>query len=51
MEEQILPQRKIFVQIVWINKYNNQKCVTIPYDSGIEKGDYVLIKKYEPKEK
>ena len=30
---------------VWKNKYNNQKLVTIPKESGIEEGDYVEIKK------
>ena len=27
------------------NKTNNQKQVTIPFDSGIKEGDYVEIKK------
>jgi len=30
---------------VWVNKANGQKLITIPYDSNIEKGDYVWIEK------
>ena len=35
------------IKKVWINKFNNQKCVTIPKDSNIQKGDYVFIDKVE----
>ena len=37
------------IKIVWGNKYNGQKCVTIPKDSGIEVGDAVQITKMEVK--
>lgn len=33
------------IQLVWINKANGQKLVTIPKKSKIEPGDYVEIKK------
>ncbi len=33
-------------RVVWINKSNNQKLVTIPSDSDIEGGDSVLVQKY-----
>jgi len=32
-------------KIVWQNKTNGQKLVTIPKDSNIESGDYVWIEK------
>lgn len=35
----------MIIQKVMENKYTNQKTVTIPKGSGIEKGDYVMIKK------
>ena len=34
-------------KIVWKNKYNGQKCVTIPKDCNIESGDFVWIEKVE----
>lgn len=37
------------IKIVWGNKYNGQKCVTIPKDSDIEIGDAVQITKMEVK--
>ncbi len=36
---------KKIIQKVWKNKTNNQKCVTVPKASDIEKGDYVYIEK------
>lgn len=33
------------IKKVWVNKYNNQKLITIPKDSNIEPGDYVQINK------
>ena len=33
------------IKQVWINKSNNQKCVTIPKGSEIKEGDYVSIEK------
>ena len=42
MKEQI-------IQKVWENKSNKQKAVTIPKDSGIEKGDHVIIRKVQIK--
>jgi len=36
---------KKIIMRVWVNKYNNQKGVTIPKDSRINKGDYVEVKK------
>jgi len=40
MEKQ---QNKKIIQKVWKNKGANQKLVTIPKDSDIQDGDYVLI--------
>jgi len=37
------------IQKVWRNKGNNQKLVTIPRNSDIKDGDYVIIKKIENK--
>jgi len=34
-------------RLVWKNKANNQKLVTIPKDSNIEAGEYVWIEKCE----
>ncbi len=38
------------VKIVWQNKSNKQKCVTIPKSSDIEAGDAVEIRKMEVKQ-
>lgn len=38
------------VKIVWENKSNGQKCVTIPKASDIEAGDAVQITKLEIKQ-
>lgn len=38
------------IRKVWLNKGTNQKIITIPKDSKIKKGDYVLIKKIEVKD-
>lgn len=38
------------IKIVWKNKSNGQKCVTIPKDSNIEAGDAVQITKLEVKQ-
>ena len=42
---------KAIVQKVWVNKYNGQKAVTIPKDSGIDPDDWVQITKLEEEEK
>ena len=39
-------EEKIIVK-VWVNKSSNQKMITIPKKCGIEKGDYVEVKKVE----
>ncbi len=38
------------IKIVWENKSNGQKCVTIPKNSDIEAGDAVQITKLEVKQ-
>jgi len=35
----------MIIQKVMQNKHTKQKTVTVPKDSGIEKGDYVSMKK------
>lgn len=39
-----MAQNKIIVK-VYINKFNNQKLLTVPKNCGIENGDFVEIKK------
>jgi len=31
------------IQKVWVNKYNNQKLITIPKECDINDGDYVEV--------
>lgn len=38
------------IQKVWLNKHNKQKAVTIPYDCGIEAGEWVEITKLAEEE-
>jgi hypothetical protein len=38
------------IKVVWLNKSNGQKCVTIPKSSDIQVGDPVKIIKMEVKE-
>ncbi len=38
------------IKIVWKNKSNGQKCVTIPKESDIEAGDAVQITRMEVKQ-
>ncbi len=41
---------KKIIQIVWKNKSNDQKAVTIPRGCGIEAGTYVEIRKAKVEE-
>ena len=36
---------KPIIMKVWKNRIGNQKLITIPADSDINEGDYVLVKK------
>ena len=36
---------KKIIQVVWKNKSNGQKLVTVPKDSDITEGEYVEIKR------
>ena len=38
---------KQIIKQVWENKHTKQKYITIPKDSKIESGDYVVVKKLE----
>lgn len=37
--------KKKIIQIVWKNKYNGQKMITIPKDCDIQEGEYVEVKR------
>jgi len=37
------------IKVVWKNRFNGQKLVTIPKKSDIKEGDYVRIEKVEIK--
>jgi len=39
-------QEKI-IRKVWVRKATNQKLITIPFDSNINDGDYVEVKKID----